>query len=81
MAAIGGNKRVLILGSGYVVPPVIDYLTKQSGVSITVGTNTPDEAERTLKRTHGDISIVGLDVTADHNTLKSLIGASDVVIR
>ena len=31
------KKRVLILGSGYVVPPVVDYLQRNSEFDLTIG--------------------------------------------
>ena len=32
-----GMKRVLLLGSGYVSGPVIEYLTRDPGTQVTVG--------------------------------------------
>lgn len=31
------NKKVLVLGSGYVSGPVLEYLTRDSNIDITVG--------------------------------------------
>lgn len=32
-----GMKRVLLLGSGYVSRPVVEYLTRDTGTQVTVG--------------------------------------------
>jgi len=32
-----GMKRVLVLGSGYVSGPVVEYLTRDPGTQVTVG--------------------------------------------
>lgn len=32
-----GMKRVLLLGSGYVSGPVVEYLTRDQGTQVTVG--------------------------------------------
>lgn len=34
---MGNKKKVLLLGSGYVSGPVLEYLTRDSSVDITVG--------------------------------------------
>ena len=31
------NKKVLILGAGYVSAPVVEYLTRKGDISVTVG--------------------------------------------
>ena len=31
------QKRVLVLGAGYVSGPVVDYLTRDKSISVTVG--------------------------------------------
>jgi alpha-aminoadipic semialdehyde synthase len=69
----------LIFGSGYVVPPVIDFFSKNSTVSLVVGTNEPDLARKTLSK-YGNPTIVGVDVTKDPILVGKLIESSDVVI-
>ena len=78
------ERKVLILGSGYVVPPVIDFFAnvnkseKGTIVRMTVGTNTPEEA----KKQFGDsVEVIGIDVTKDENLLNNMIKESDIVIR
>lgn len=37
MALKEKNKKVLLLGAGYVSAPVVDYLTRDQHISVTVG--------------------------------------------
>lgn len=74
---VNNIRRVLILGSGYVVPPVVDFFKEKSNVSVKIGTNLPDEAKNTFENTE----IVGLDVSKDSNKLDELIQDADIVIR
>ena len=74
-------KRILILGSGYVVPPVINFFKNRNDIDIdiemVIGTNKPEEAGKQFK----DVKIVGIDVTRDFELLNDLIQKSDIVIR
>lgn len=76
--------KILILGSGYVVPPLIEFFSNINSsdsrtiFKILIGTNKPDAA----KAQFGDsIDVVKIDVTEDKNLLNSLIKESDIVIR
>ncbi len=42
--------QVLILGAGYVSAPVVDYLTRDAGVGITVAAALKEEANKLAKR-------------------------------
>ena len=33
----GALRRVLVLGSGYTSAPLVEYLTREGGISVTVG--------------------------------------------
>lgn len=37
MLNMDNKKRVLVLGSGYVSGPVLEYLTRDSNIDITIG--------------------------------------------
>ena len=37
MAVREAEKKVLILGAGFVSPPVVDYLTRDNKIAVTVG--------------------------------------------
>ena len=77
------EKTILILGSGYVVPPVVDYYeqinrdSSQKMINIIIGTNKPEDAKKNFK----GIEVVELDVTKDKETLNGLVQRSDIVIR
>ncbi|XP_030622605.1 alpha-aminoadipic semialdehyde synthase, mitochondrial [Chanos chanos] len=75
----GGMKRVLLLGSGYVSGPVIEYLTRDSGTQITVASVLLDQAEE-LARKYPNTIPVSLDVTSQEGHLESLIKDHDLVI-
>ena len=38
MALREKDKKVLLLGAGYVSAPVVDYLTRDKHISVTIGT-------------------------------------------
>jgi alpha-aminoadipic semialdehyde synthase len=42
--------QVLILGAGYVSAPVVDYLTRDAGVGVTVAAALKEEANKLAKR-------------------------------
>ena len=69
---------MLILGSGYVVPPALKYLSSIPGVDVTVASNT-DTASIITK--HGGQSTLGtfLDVQ-DKAKLGELVSRHDVVL-
>lgn len=72
------EKTILILGSGYVVAPVIDFF-KMKPVRIVIGTGTPEEAEKQFKS--NSVDVIEVDVLKDKTLLNSLIQSSDIVIR
>ena len=76
------QKRVLILGSGYVVPPVVDFFSNYPEISLIIATNTPEEARKSFKK-YENCTIIGIDVLAEteKQKLENLIKESDVVIR
>ena len=38
--AANSQKKVLVLGAGYVSAPVVDYLTREKSLELTAGKNT-----------------------------------------
>ena len=78
------EKKVLILGSGYVVPPVIDFFSnvnstqKDANIKVIVGTNEPEEAKKQFGES---VQVIEIDVTKDKHLLNELIKESDIVIR
>ncbi|KAI9146443.1 Saccharopine dehydrogenase-domain-containing protein [Paraphysoderma sedebokerense] len=78
------RKRVVILGSGYVSGPVIDYLTRKPNVDITIATNSIAEAKSLVSQRSKDIQqrirIEQVDVTEDSTSLNRAVNAGDVVV-
>ncbi|KAG2381646.1 hypothetical protein C9374_006030 [Naegleria lovaniensis] len=76
-------KRVLILGSGYVVPPVIDYLLDNPR-DISVITIASDKIPQDLKGKYtGKLSVEfvnNLNVSQDNQVLNDLINKTDIVV-
>ncbi|MFT7799666.1 alpha-aminoadipic semialdehyde synthase, mitochondrial isoform X1 [Arapaima gigas] len=76
---VSGRKRVLLLGSGYVSGPVIEYLTRDPGTQVTVGSVMLSQAEELAKKYPNTIPIM-LDVTSQEGHLESLMKDHDLVI-
>ncbi|XP_057185055.1 alpha-aminoadipic semialdehyde synthase, mitochondrial isoform X1 [Triplophysa rosa] len=74
-----GMKRVLLLGSGYVSGPVIEYLTRDAGTQVTVASNFLNQAEE-MAATYPNTIAVMLDITSQEGHLESLIKDHDIVI-
>lgn len=75
------NKKVLILGSGMMVEPLIDYLMKRSDNSITLASNDIKHADYIIKKhSKQGIKAVEIDVIKDKTKLLNLIKDSDLVI-
>lgn len=75
----GGMKRVLLLGSGYVSGPVIEYLTRNTGTQVTVASVLLSQAEELASKYPNTIPVM-LDVTSQEGHLESLIKDHDLVI-
>uniref|UniRef100_A0A672RMY0 Alpha-aminoadipic semialdehyde synthase, mitochondrial-like n=1 Tax=Sinocyclocheilus grahami TaxID=75366 RepID=A0A672RMY0_SINGR len=75
----GGMKRVLLLGSGYVSGPVIEYLTRDAGTQVTVASNLLNQAEDMAAKYPNTIAVM-LDITRQEGHLESLIKDHDIVI-
>nr|KAJ3417907.1 hypothetical protein HK105_000609 [Polyrhizophydium stewartii] len=75
---VTGSKKVLLLGSGYVAGPLVDYLLRLPGVHVTIASNALDEANR-LARGRKTTTVVPLDV-ANTEELSALVAGHDVVV-
>uniref|UniRef100_A0A4W4GQK0 Alpha-aminoadipic semialdehyde synthase, mitochondrial n=1 Tax=Electrophorus electricus TaxID=8005 RepID=A0A4W4GQK0_ELEEL len=77
----GGMKRVLLLGSGYVSGPVIEYLTRDAHTQVTVGKSSVllRQAEELAVKYPNTIPVM-LDVTSQKGHLESLVKDHDLVI-
>ncbi|XP_078138997.1 alpha-aminoadipic semialdehyde synthase, mitochondrial [Centroberyx gerrardi] len=74
-----GMKRVLLLGSGYVSGPVIEYLTRDEGTQVTVASVLLKQAEELAARYPNTVPVM-LDVTSQEGHLDSLVRDHDLVI-
>uniref|UniRef100_A0A4W4GT05 Alpha-aminoadipic semialdehyde synthase, mitochondrial n=1 Tax=Electrophorus electricus TaxID=8005 RepID=A0A4W4GT05_ELEEL len=75
----GGMKRVLLLGSGYVSGPVIEYLTRDAHTQVTVASVLLRQAEELAVKYPNTIPVM-LDVTSQKGHLESLVKDHDLVI-
>ncbi|CAG8504320.1 6374_t:CDS:10 [Dentiscutata erythropus] len=72
------RKNVLLLGSGFVSRPLVDYLARQKDLNLIIASNSKSEATSLIKN-HKEIDIVDLDVHNQEN-LSKVIQGSDVVV-
>ncbi|RIB27086.1 Saccharopine dehydrogenase [Gigaspora rosea] len=78
VTSITKRKNVLLLGSGFVSRPLVDYLARQKDLNLIIASNSRAEAA-TLTKNHKEIDIVDLDVQNKEN-LSKVIQGSDVVV-
>ncbi|NXI43943.1 AASS protein, partial [Galbula dea] len=76
---MGNKKRVLLLGSGYVSGPVLEYLTRDSNIGITVASVMKEQLEQLTKK-YSNITSVHMDVIKHEEKLSSLVKKHDLVI-
>ena len=72
-------QKVLVLGAGYVSAPVVEYLTRDQSVGVTVAAALKSEADK-LAMTHDRTEPVLLDVDERPDILDDLIKSHDVVV-
>ncbi|CAG8691904.1 3722_t:CDS:10, partial [Acaulospora morrowiae] len=72
------KKKILLLGSGFVAKPLIDYLVKQKDFELTIASNIIAEANA-LARGDERIKVVELDVK-NNIKLSELVKGSDAVV-
>ncbi|NXI88996.1 AASS protein, partial [Rhipidura dahli] len=76
---MGDEKRVLLLGSGYVSGPVLEYLTRDSNVDITVVSVMKEQLEQLTKK-YRNVTPVHMDVLKNEEKLSSLVKKHNLVI-
>ncbi|XP_043981576.1 alpha-aminoadipic semialdehyde synthase, mitochondrial [Gambusia affinis] len=74
-----GMKRVLLLGSGYVSGPLVEYLTRDEKTQVTVASVLLKQAEELAARYPNTIPIM-LDASSQEGHLDSLVTDHDLVI-
>ncbi|XP_031135587.1 alpha-aminoadipic semialdehyde synthase, mitochondrial isoform X1 [Sander lucioperca] len=74
-----GMKRVLLLGSGYVSGPVVEYLTRDEKTQVTVASVMLRQAEELAAKYPNTIPVM-LDAGSQEGHLDSLVKDHDLVI-
>ncbi|RVE71268.1 hypothetical protein OJAV_G00050070 [Oryzias javanicus] len=74
-----GIKRVLLLGSGYVSGPVVEYLTRDETTQVTVASVLLKQAEELTVKYPNTIPVM-LDASSQEGHLESLVKDHDLVI-
>ncbi|KAM7003257.1 LOW QUALITY PROTEIN: alpha-aminoadipic semialdehyde synthase, mitochondrial [Tautogolabrus adspersus] len=74
-----GMKRVLLLGSGYVSGPVVEYLTRDEKTQVTVASVLLKQAEELAAKYPNTIPVT-LDASSQEGHLDSLVKDHDLVI-
>uniref|UniRef100_A0A8C3L0G6 Aminoadipate-semialdehyde synthase n=1 Tax=Chrysolophus pictus TaxID=9089 RepID=A0A8C3L0G6_CHRPC len=75
--SMGNKKRVLVLGSGYVSGPVLEYLTRDSDVDITIASVMKEQLEQLTKK-YSNVTSVHMDIIKDEEKLSSLVKKHDL---
>merc|ERR1712025_725356 len=71
--------KVLVLGAGYVSAPVVEYLTRDQGLGVTVAAALKSEADK-IAMTHERTEPVLLDVNERPDMLDDLIKSHNIVV-
>ncbi|CAG7836147.1 unnamed protein product [Allacma fusca] len=73
-------KKALVLGSGFVSEPLVEYLTRESSnVTVTLASILKDQAD-TIASKYPRVKSIFLDVTGQPDLLSKLIGEVDIVV-
>ncbi|XP_054419890.1 alpha-aminoadipic semialdehyde synthase, mitochondrial isoform X3 [Pteronotus mesoamericanus] len=72
------KKKVLVLGTGYVSEPVLEYLSRDRDIEITVGSDLKNQIEQLGKKYN--INPVVLDICKQEEKLSSLVATQNLVI-
>uniref|UniRef100_A0A671FMA8 Alpha-aminoadipic semialdehyde synthase, mitochondrial n=1 Tax=Rhinolophus ferrumequinum TaxID=59479 RepID=A0A671FMA8_RHIFE len=72
------KKKVLVLGTGYVSEPVLEYLSRDANIEITVGSDIKNQIELLGKKYN--INPVIMEIGKQEEKLGSLVAKQDLVI-
>nr|XP_028601694.1 alpha-aminoadipic semialdehyde synthase, mitochondrial [Podarcis muralis] len=73
------KRKILILGSGYVSGPVIEYLTRDPNIEITAASVMKKQLEQLAKKYSNVVPVV-VDVTEDEKRLEAMVKKHNLVI-
>lgn len=75
---MSAQKSILLLGSGFVAEPCLEYLLRSGNNRVTVACRRLEKAQE-LSSKYPDVGAISLDV-ADSEALEKAVGAHDIVI-
>uniref|UniRef100_F6S3L1 Alpha-aminoadipic semialdehyde synthase, mitochondrial n=1 Tax=Monodelphis domestica TaxID=13616 RepID=F6S3L1_MONDO len=78
LLSMGNTKKVLLLGTGYVSEPVLEYLSRDGSIEITVGSDMKNQLEHLAKKYN--INPIVLNIGKQEERLASLVKKQDLVI-
>merc|ERR1719471_1375933 len=73
------SQKVLDLGAGYVSAPVVEYLTRDQGLGVTVAASIKAEADA-VAEAHSRTEPVLLDIQESPDKLEDLVKSHDIVV-
>ncbi|XP_034184998.1 lysine ketoglutarate reductase/saccharopine dehydrogenase [Osmia lignaria lignaria] len=73
------NKKVVVLGAGYVSAPLVEYLHRDSKIHLMVASQLKEEAD-VLANKYPGVESVLLNVLERPDTLKDIVETADVVV-
>lgn len=76
---MSSSKKVLILGAGYVSEPVVEYLSRDSSLSLTVVSALKNEADKLANKYKQTFPML-LDITRSRDDLEKLVKNHHIVI-
>lgn len=76
--SMSSKKKVLVLGSGYVSGPVLEYLSRDNNIEITLGSDMMNQMQQLSKKYN--INPVRVTVGKQEEKLQSLVESQDLVI-
>uniref|UniRef100_A0A8C2VBG2 Alpha-aminoadipic semialdehyde synthase, mitochondrial n=2 Tax=Chinchilla lanigera TaxID=34839 RepID=A0A8C2VBG2_CHILA len=78
LLSMNTKKKVLVLGSGYVSGPVLEYLSRDSNIEITLGSDMMSQIKQLGKKYN--INPVSMNIATQEEKLSSLVVTQDLVI-
>ncbi|KAM8973809.1 alpha-aminoadipic semialdehyde synthase, mitochondrial [Pelodytes ibericus] len=79
LMTMGTKKKILVLGSGYISGPVINYLTRDPNVEITAVSMIKDQVDH-LSKKYNNTTPLALDVFKNEEKLSALVKKHDLVV-
>ncbi|XP_063097623.1 alpha-aminoadipic semialdehyde synthase, mitochondrial isoform X5 [Cavia porcellus] len=78
LLSMNTKKKVLVLGSGYVSGPVLEYLSRDCNIEITLGSDMMSQIKQLGSKYN--INPVSMNIAKQEEKLNSLVATQDLVI-